>query len=81
VQLVAKNSGFLLLSQFTNKGLDFLSALFVLRALGPEGNGQFGQLDRDRQARDFGARQGQFGGRGDFGGGGGFRSGGERRFR
>lgn len=42
VQLVAKNSGFLLLSQFTNRGLDFLSALFVLRALGPVGNGQFG---------------------------------------
>ena len=42
VQLVAKNSGFLLLSQFTNKGIDFLSALFVLRALGPLGNGQFG---------------------------------------
>ncbi len=41
VQLVAKNSGFLLLSQFTNKGIDFLSALFVLRALGPDGNGQF----------------------------------------
>src|SRR3954451_16886523 len=42
VQLVAKNRGFLLLSQLTNKGLDFLSALFVLRALGPVGNGQFG---------------------------------------
>jgi hypothetical protein len=45
-----------------------------------EGSDQFGQLDRDRQARDFGAsRQGQFSGRqGEFGGGG--RSG-ERRFR
>ncbi len=48
-------------------------------ALGATG-GQFGQLDRDRQARDFGAsRQGQFGGRqGQLGGGA--RSG-ERRFR
>ncbi len=42
VQVVAKNSGFLLLSQFTTKGLDFLTALFVLRALGPTGNGQYG---------------------------------------
>lgn len=42
VQVVAKNSGFLLLSQFTVKGLDFLTALFVLRALGPTGNGQYG---------------------------------------
>lgn len=41
VQVVAKNSGFLLLSQFTTKGLDFLTALFVLRALGPFGNGQY----------------------------------------
>lgn len=41
VQLVAKNSGLLLLSQFTNKGLDFLFALYMLRALGPVGNGQY----------------------------------------
>ncbi len=41
VQLVAKNSGFLLLSQFTNKGLDFLFALYMLRALGPTGSGQY----------------------------------------
>jgi O-antigen/teichoic acid export membrane protein len=41
VQLVAKNSGFLLLSQFANKGLDFLFALYMLRALGPTGNGQY----------------------------------------
>ncbi len=41
VQVVAKNSGFLLLSQFTNKGLDFLFALYMLRALGPIGNGQY----------------------------------------
>ena len=45
---------------------------------------QFGQLDRDRQARDYGGYgQDRFGGgdRGQFGGGG-FRSGGgERRFR
>jgi O-antigen/teichoic acid export membrane protein len=41
VQRIAKNSGFLLLSQFTNKGLDFLFALYMLRALGPVGNGQY----------------------------------------
>jgi len=41
VQVVAKNSGLLLLSQFTNKGLDFLFALYMLRALGPIGNGQY----------------------------------------
>ncbi|MHB8645633.1 MAG: flippase [Thermomicrobiales bacterium] len=41
VQVVAKNSGFLLLSQFTNKGLDFLFALYMLRALGPMGSGQY----------------------------------------
>ncbi|HST75275.1 MAG TPA: hypothetical protein VLJ20_07880 [Acetobacteraceae bacterium] len=44
------------------------------RRYGEEG-GQFGQLDRDRQARDYGSfGQDRFGG-------GGFRSGGERRFR
>lgn len=41
VQRVAKNSGFSLLSQFANKGLDFLFALYMLRALGPTGSGEY----------------------------------------
>ena len=40
-QRVLKNSGFSLLSQFAIKALDFLFALYMLRALGASGAGQY----------------------------------------